>query len=270
MILTDICLMNSTITALSREIIGRANLGDGATKTEGVDWKNDVETINPDFISKENRFKIINAFTKIKLRPIQSIFNEVKLKDRREPDSLVLEAMGLDPEKYLKRIYEGITELVNERLSLPKMRKKDKKAKITKSLDQIADMVRQEILPSGLRQFPESFINSAELKRAKDIPVSGKPLKYRNEFLTIWEILDSEGQKIYQTDNEDAAKFIVYSYKPDTYTIKIPAYFQIIRNIVSEYDNYIKETRNKIVQRVFEATFDHSAAEKIAGEILGE
>ena len=31
--------LNSTIFSLFRELISRVNLGDGATKTEGVDWK---------------------------------------------------------------------------------------------------------------------------------------------------------------------------------------------------------------------------------------
>ena len=40
------------------------------------------------------------------------------MKDRQELDRSILEAMSLDPEEYLPRIYEGLTGLVRERIEL--------------------------------------------------------------------------------------------------------------------------------------------------------
>ena len=62
-------------------------------------------------------------------RKIKPIFEEVKRKDRIALDSEILKKLGLDPRVYLPRIYDGIIQMVRERLELPKMRKKQQKQK---------------------------------------------------------------------------------------------------------------------------------------------
>jgi hypothetical protein len=106
--------LNSSIFFLFLEILGRNNMGDGVLTFYGPD------------ISKtpllKDEFKI--KFNKIIKRKIKPIFEEIKQKDRIELDRAVLKAMELDPDEYLCKIYNGLTEIVNERLELPKMRKK--------------------------------------------------------------------------------------------------------------------------------------------------
>ena len=113
--------INSSLIWLQNEIAGRINMGEGVLDTVVYE----VQALLLPKKSIEFRPKL-NKFLK---RPIESIFEEVKSKDRRELDSLVLEALGLDPGEYLDRIYEGLCELVRERLDLAKMRSKVKGGK---------------------------------------------------------------------------------------------------------------------------------------------
>ncbi|HHT9123645.1 MAG TPA: HsdM family class I SAM-dependent methyltransferase, partial [Candidatus Wunengus sp. YC63] len=127
-------ILNSTIISMSVELNGRVGLGEGLLTFYGPDIV-DLPVINPNIISAEKKKGIIKAFEHLLTRPILPIFEEVKMKDRQRLDSLVLEAIGLDPKKYLKPIYDGICELVRERIVLAGMRKKIKTTKTEKDIE---------------------------------------------------------------------------------------------------------------------------------------
>src|SRR5690606_8663052 len=110
-------LLNSTMEYLFLEIDSRVNLGDGLIDN-GIDAIKDLYVFKKNVTLKEQ-----NKFNKLIKRKVLSIFREVKQKDRKELDTAVLKALGLEPKEYLPKIYEGLTEIVKERLELPKMRK---------------------------------------------------------------------------------------------------------------------------------------------------
>lgn len=142
-------LMNSSLFALVREVVSRVNLGDGATKTEGVDWKESILVPAPGGIDKEVHGAIVSAYNRLKNRPVGPIAQEVKREDRRALDEAVLEALGLDPGEYLLRVYEGLVGMVEERLVLPKMRMaREKEGRLN---CQVKGHVRRDALPAGLR-----------------------------------------------------------------------------------------------------------------------
>jgi hypothetical protein len=141
---------NSTLFALIKELNSRVNLGDGATKTEGIDWKNLIlAPVKPTTIKFNN-----SKFFKRKMEPI---FKEIKQKDRQELDKEILKALGLEPKEYLDKIYEGLNELVKERLDLPKLRNKKKKEETEKATEAIKQSVIEDIIPNGPKQFPSAF-----------------------------------------------------------------------------------------------------------------
>ena len=116
-------ILNSALLYLGLEINGRINLGDGALKVQAYEIEL-LPVLEVDKISKSLKDSILKAFDKLLTRPIKTIFEEVKMKDRQALDSAVLEALGLDPKKYLKPLYDGLTEMVRERIDLAKSRKK--------------------------------------------------------------------------------------------------------------------------------------------------
>ncbi len=84
------------------------------------------------------------------------------------------------------------------------------------------------------------------------------------------------GHVIYRrTDNKKSlhkyqALFLVYSYKPDLFVLRLPKDPAVVRKAVHGYERHIRETRERLVIRAFEATFDHQAADRIADNILAE
>jgi len=264
-----LCLLNSIITWIQTEANGHINLGDGALNVDVYETKQ-LLIPDPKLISKQNLQKILNIFCKLKSRPIKTIFEEVKMKDRQILDSAILKLLGLNSEEYLPKIYKGITEIVRERLELPKMRKKVKKQKTKRSVEQIKKIVEKDIIAGGIRRFPEGFVDIKEKKKILEIPVSGKPLKIGHYFMGTYEVIDEDGDKMRIANDIYEAKFLVYSYKPEQYIIQLPKNTVVIQNAVKAYEQYVKNLHDKLLNRAFEATHDHTRAERIANEILEE
>ena len=256
--------LNSSIVALFRELISRVNLGEGATKTEGVDWK-DILTPKKEILQALSEHKkLLEALQK---RDIESIFEEVKMKDRQRLDILVLEAIGLDPKKYLKPIYDGLCELVRERLELAGMRKKNKTTKTEKDVEKLMEQVVNEAIPHGLRKFPEEFIDNRYLKDAKEISIPNEPLKLGKFFFGRQEILSESGFK-YETASVAEAKFIIYSQIPNCYILKVPEDKIRLKKAVDEYERYIDELKDELFQTLFTRTHDHKLADTLVIRVM--
>ncbi len=164
-------LLNSSLFALGLEVIGRVNLGEGALKIQAYEL-GDNRLPNPSKITKNEKTKIIQDFRNLAQRATKNIFEEVKMKDRHKLDSLILQALGLDPDKYLKTIYDGLTELVRERIELASMRKKVKQAKTQRDIDKLMKQVMEDLLPDGVKKFPDEFLEAAKPFLIKDKAIS--------------------------------------------------------------------------------------------------
>ena len=81
------------------------------------------------------------------------------MKDRQAFDALILTAIGLDPKKYLSPIYDGLCELVRERIEVGQQRGKLRKTKARKNgaETQVLQKVLEEILPDGPKRSPAIF-----------------------------------------------------------------------------------------------------------------
>ena len=259
--------LNSSIASLFRELISRVNLGDGATKTEGIDWK---EVLSPkgEILEKLNRQK--KLIEKLQQRLIKPIFEEVKMKDRQELDSLVLEALGLEPKKYLKPIYEGLCELVKERLNLAKSRKKVKKVREGRDTEKLKEQVISEILPNGPRKFPEEFLPRG-LKQSdfKEISIPKEPLKLGDFFMGIQEVISVQGFK-YEANSEHEGQYIVYAQKPDTYVIKIPNQHTAVVKTVNDYRRYLRQLKEQFFKTFFERVTDYKLADNLTQQVFEE
>jgi len=262
-------LLNSSFIFLQAEVLCRINLGDGALDTTVYEVE---KLLIPDttLISRDKEQKIIDAFDKVKSRPVKSIFEEVKMKDREALDRAVLEAVGLAPDVYLPQIYEALVNLVKERLELPKLRRKQKKSRKKKSLEEIKKILIEEFFKTGVKVFPDAFVRNLSAQSCKTISTTGKPLRIGEQFLGRYKIIDEEGNTICEVGSLEEAKYIVYSYKPNTYLIKIPSNIAEMRNTVKRYEKYVNELEEKLMERAFEATFDHKLAARITREILEE
>ncbi len=263
-------LGNCTFTALSAELVGRLNLGEGLLTTYGPEIE---EFLLPDpahFVGQPNEDELVKAFDKLSKRPIKPIFEEVKMKDRRRLDRLVLKALGLDPKQYLKPIYDGLTELVRERIELANMRKKVKQLKSQRDIVKLEKQVREEVLPQGAKKFPEEFLAlSLKAKDFQDVSVPGEPLKLGMYFLGTQEVITDSGFT-YQAKTVEEAKYLAYAQKPDSFIVRIPKDMVSVTKAVNDYERYLRELKGKLFQAFLNATFNHKLADTLAQRVFTE
>ena len=257
-------VLNSTIQYLLIEMNGRINLGEGALDNMTYEAEK-CESINP------TKIKIIKNMENIFIRKILPIDKEVKQKDRKELDTAVLEALGLDPKEYLPRIYEGITQLVKERLELPKMRKKQKTQSVKVAYDQIKKAVIEEMIPNGIKKFPEAFYRAGDYGSLEfdAYNSNGRQLKAES-FFNKFELKDDEGKTILETDSDIKAEFAEMLTRKEIYQIKIPKDEKMVEEIISSYKLYIKNLRQSLETSAQQKLHDWLLAEKMAEEILEE
>ena len=105
-------VMNSSITALLTELAGRVTMGDGALELKVKDARDYLHVPDVRQFDPEERQAVVDAFQPLLTRPIGSVFDEIKRSDRRALDEAVLRAMGLHPDEWLPRLYDGLRTLV--------------------------------------------------------------------------------------------------------------------------------------------------------------
>ena len=260
--------LNSSISALFIQVFGRTNLGEGVLKFIGPEI-DELLVIDSNTIDKTKRTEIIAAFNKLSQRPVKTIFEEVKMKDRQKLDSLVLEAMGLDSAKYLKPIYDGLTELVRERTELAGMRKKLNKAKPVRDIANLIEQVTKDLIQEGIKTFPADFLNKKlKPQECSDVPVPDVTLRLGGYFFGQQEVA-GEGFS-YQARSLPVAKYIIYARKPAEYIVSLPNDEIVVTKAVANYENYLKELFQKLNQEILNRTFDHKQAETLSHQIFQE
>jgi hypothetical protein len=260
--------LNSTLFYLFIEVNGRANLGDGALKVIIPDLKK-LFVIKPKYLEK--------PLPKLQKRKVFSVYQEVKKKDRQRLDTKVMQALGLDPSEYLPKIYDGLCQMVHERLELPKMRKKQQKKTQSVAYDQVKASVEKDILPHGVKPFPKAFFDpvsaqdddiSAFLDLTFDrYSTAGKPLTIK-KFFGQYEVDDIDGVKIFQADSEAKAEYAQILARPDHYELKIPHQNPYVEKMVKEYKIYVLELLKNLEANAKQKLHNWSAAERMAKEIL--
>ena len=258
-------VLNSSWVFLQAEISGRVNFGDGVLWTavyEVQDLLVPSFSLFPDSIMRE----LQKALKALKQRPIKPIAQEVKQKDRRALDAAVLKALGLDPKEYLPRIYEGLVEMVEERLALPKRRKKLKKQERRLSLEQVKERMLKEVLPGGLK--PIAAFLPAGRPAMLEVALTGRPVTWK-AFLTAFTLLDAEGKEAGSLQGDESqARYAIYAAQPGEYLIKVPADPILAAQTVQKYEQYLRQVAQELSERALEATHDHRQAERAIREIL--
>ncbi len=255
-------ILNSTIQYLFIEINGRINLGEGALDNMTYEAEK-CESLDLRQIKAPK--KSMKYFT----RKIFSIDKEIKQKDRKELDIAVLKALGLNPKEYLPRIYEGLTELVKERLALPKMRKKQKTQSIKVAYDQIKEAVIKDIIPNGVKKFPEAFYISGDYEQLEfeTYTANGKKLTVES-FFDKFELKDESGKVILEVDDEKKAEFAELLSEKETYQIRIPKDEKNAEKIIAAYKRYLKNLKKDLEANAHSKLHDWNLAEKMADEII--
>jgi hypothetical protein len=251
---------NSTLYYLFIEIAGRTNMGEGVLTLYGPDI--DSTYLMSDQVKMNSPTKLTHN--------VMSIFDEIKLKNRRELDEIVLTALGLDHREWLPKIYSGLTEVVQERLELPKMRKKQKKEKEKFSYEEVKNSVIKDIL-SIKRTFPEGFYNVTKNQIEYDAYSCSTRDLVIESFFDQHLIKDKEGNLIFETNSEVKAEYaVILARSSRSYILKIPKDEAACKEIVLSFKNYVDELSDLLCSNAQMKLHDWPLSEKMAKEILQE
>lgn len=172
---------------------------------------------------------------------------------------------------YLEKIYYGLTELVSERLELPKMRKKKKEQTKGIAYDQIKESVINDCLVDGLKQFPEYFYTSGNYEdlEFEKYSTNGKPLVVES-FFNNFEMKDEKGKTIFVVESDNKAEFAKILSQKEIYQISIPKEEKVIEEILDNYKSYIKDLEKELETNAHQKLHDWLEAEKMSKEIIKE
>lgn len=255
-------ILNSTLQYLFIEINGRINLGEGAL--DNMTYEAELcEIVDPTFVNIEKVDK------KFFLRKVLSISQEIKQKDRIELDSKVLTALGLDVETFLPQIYDGLCEMVKERLELPKLRKKKQKEEGKFAYNKVKEDVIIDCLPDGIRKFPEDFYLKGiyEELSFNSYPTNGKRL-FIDAFFNSFQMKIEEGETIFELDSEAKAEFATLLSRQSLFQIRIPSEEKVVEEILKNYYNYVSKLEDQLTNNAKEKLHNWALAEKMAKEIM--
>lgn len=251
--------LNSCLWAIILEAEGVVNLGEGALSYY------DLETyplINPKVLtdSKKDWAKLLH---KLMEREIMPVSQEVKETDKKALDGAILEALGLDPKEWLPRIYAGLTELVKERLDLPKMRKKQREVRKARSTEHVIDDLVKDN-ENGIRYFPKDFIPQKVKTHKVSLPA---PKFERLVDMGMFPYLVAEGKQ-YDFNSIHEAKFAFYAQKPGVLSIEIPTDPVILAKVIKEYELWANGLHEKIHEAAMGRVNDYAQAVRITAQVL--
>ena len=258
-------ILNSAIASLFIEVSARANLGDGAIKFETEDAR-ELLAINPPALTKRDASAITSTFAKIAARDVERWSSEMKQKDRMTFDQAVLTALGFKSKSVLQKIYSGVDEMINERLSLAEQRKAKAKSRLERDTGKILSEVIEEILPDGARNFPDAFwpqgFNERKPNAFKEVNVTGKRLRLGHAMLMQQEVVDQDGQVI-MCPSRAEAEFLIYVAKPDNYIVRLPTDKFVVEKTVASYLRYLDDLEKQFLRKFAERTLNHAEAETL-------
>jgi methylase of polypeptide subunit release factors len=260
-----IAVLNSSFVAASAELVGRTVKGDGVLEVDYDDLRDHLVVPDVRKFSNADAKRVLDAFHKLVARPIESVGHEIAKADRVALDTAVLKAVGLDPKKYLKAVYEGLCELVRERVQLGQMRSKARKTKTRggKAEKKAAEEVLDEILPDGPRRFPDDFFSGAAAggnKTAIDLPEA--PLSFDNSPLLLG-VHTADGTYSRNVKTPAEGKFLLYAQRNGHRTAELPNQTVEITRTVANYENYLRELRKQLYDAYYRRTLDTRTAARL-------
>ncbi|PIU09473.1 hypothetical protein COT30_04165 [Candidatus Micrarchaeota archaeon CG08_land_8_20_14_0_20_49_17] len=115
--------LNSSLFALTKELYGRLNLGEGVLTIYGPDWKQ-MPVLDLGMLSKEQMQALEKAFLRLGRQEILPVSEAIKTKPQLDLDKIVFDIFGLS-QKERKEVYSALVELVTERITKAKSVKRN-------------------------------------------------------------------------------------------------------------------------------------------------
>jgi hypothetical protein len=253
--------LNSSVASLALEATGRLTMGGGALELTVEDAREYFHVPDLRSLTVTSRESLGTSFRPLLDRSIQPVLDEVKREDRRRLDTEVLHAIGLD----LKPIYEGLSELVRERIELRQMRGKARTTKDrgAKAEKKVAEEVLDEVIPDGPRRFPEDFFsNSASGGDRTSVELPEAQLIFdRSPLFT--GIHTADGTYSSSVKSPAEAKFLLYAQRSGHRAADLPDQTVEVSRTVANYEKYLRELRKQLYETYYRRTLDSRTAARL-------
>jgi type I restriction enzyme M protein len=254
-------VMNSSLTAFLTEATGRVTMGDGALELTVEDARDYLFVPDPRKFGKTSQKAIRKAFHPLLQRSIGSVLDEIQLPDRQTLDRALLSAIGLNPDEWLPRLYEGLSMLVRERIELGRKRGQSRSSRSQKAAGRVAENVLSELLPEGVQRFPEDFLTPAARSSLREIPLPENPVHHKGAFFGKEELSDESGTKI-MLNNKFEVRYVLYAQANGARVVHIPEKMVEVTRAVNEYVKYLRDLRLRLYEAHFHRTLDQVAANR--------
>jgi len=260
-------IMNSSLVAFFTELAGRVTLGDGALELTVEDARDYLQVPDVRQFDKADRQAIVAAFQPLLTRSIGSVFDEVQQPDRQALDTAVLRAMGLDPDRWLPRLYDGLTTLVQERVQLGQMRGQARRSRPHRAANRVAEEVLQDLLPNGPPRFPDDFFSPAARAGAfREIPLPDSPLRYAGPHFGQEELITDDGQTL-TVASKFEARYVLFAQAAGQKVARLPEKPVEVSRTVNNYVQYLRDLRQRLHDTYFTRTLDQAAAERFVEQV---
>jgi hypothetical protein len=257
-------ILNSSLFALLQEAYGRTALGGGLLQVFLEDLKH-IRVPDPGRLQKRALKKMRALFAAIVDRPVEPVFAEARRPDRRAFDAAVLEAFGLTPKRWLGPVYEGLCELVRERIELGRMRSKERKTRTraARAEKRATEAVLDAVLPEGPRRFPDDFFGPAVLgMRRVSVPLPEAVLRFDNSPLMMAVYTEDESFTR-RVSGPAEAKFLLYAQRVGHKTAELPEKTVEISRTVANYEKYLRELRAQLEEAYYRQMLDRPLAARL-------
>ncbi len=105
--------LNSSLFALTKELYGRVNLGEGVLTIYGPDWKV-MPVLNLECLTQSQKSSLEKAFIKLSKRDVLSVEKEIEMRDHKDLDDIIFDILDLSKSER-QEILESLKELVKDR-----------------------------------------------------------------------------------------------------------------------------------------------------------
>ena len=175
---------------------------------------------------------------------------------------------------YLRPLYDGLVELVTERLQLSKMRAARPKAEKRLSDEKLLKQWEESRWPERLKPIT-TFLEGKET-RFLEIPIREKqPLRYPKETPGLFSgfpkpvpLLNAEGKPVGWVETISQARYAVLAAKPQEYLVRVPADEKVLQEVLEAYEAHLREEGRRLLGDIQNAVHDVKEAERLFRSLL--
>jgi hypothetical protein len=150
------------------------------------------------------------------------------------------------------------------------MRQKRRKEAPKKDIQSLKEQVLAEVLPDGVKTFPDEFLDPAALDDGfREVPVPVDGIQIDTRLVGHKELIGANGWH-YSAKTPQEAKFLVYAHRAGMSSVRVPTNTVAVIQAVANYEAYLRQLKTDLRQRFHGRTMNHQVAERLTEQVWKE